>query len=76
MRLSLAKRDYVTAIQYGVQLTQRQPALARSWTALADAYVADGQFDNLEEGQQVEYSVEQGSGPKGKGPRAASVAPA
>jgi CspA family cold shock protein len=38
--------------------------------------VADRQFDNLEEGQQVEYEVEQGSGPKGKGPRAASVAPA
>ncbi len=37
--------------------------------------VADGQFDNLHEGQQVEFTVEQGSGPKGKGPRAASVTP-
>jgi CspA family cold shock protein len=37
--------------------------------------VADRQFDNLEEGQSVEYTVEQGGGPKGKGPRAASVTP-
>ena len=29
--------------------------------------VADQEFDNLTEGQQVEYSIEQGSGPKGKG---------
>jgi cold shock protein len=37
--------------------------------------VADHQFDTLEEGQSVEFTVEQGSGPKGKGPRAASVTP-
>ncbi len=37
--------------------------------------VEDRQFDNLTEGQQVEYTVEQGSSPKGKGPRAASVKP-
>ncbi len=37
--------------------------------------VADHQFDSLHEGQQVEFAVEQGSGPKGKGPRAASVSP-
>jgi CspA family cold shock protein len=38
--------------------------------------VADQQFDNLTEGQKVEYTVEQGGGtPKGKGPRAASVKP-
>jgi len=29
----------------------------------------------LTEGQQVEYTVEQGQGQKGKGPRAASVTP-
>jgi CspA family cold shock protein len=38
--------------------------------------VADHQFDNLTEGQSVEYTVDQGGGPKGKGPRAASVTPA
>ncbi|MBI2826153.1 MAG: cold shock domain-containing protein [Planctomycetia bacterium] len=38
--------------------------------------VADRQFDNLTEGQAVEYTVDQGGGPKGKGPRAASVTPA
>jgi CspA family cold shock protein len=38
--------------------------------------VADRQFDNLTEGQNVEYTVDQGGGPKGKGPRAASVTPA
>ena len=38
--------------------------------------VADSGFDNLTEGQKVEYTVEQGGGQKGKGPRAASVAPA
>jgi cold shock protein len=37
--------------------------------------VADQQFDNLTEGQKVEYSVEQSSSAKGKGPRAASVKP-
>ena len=31
------------------------------------------QFDSLAEGQHVEYTVEQGGGQKGKGPRAASV---
>jgi CspA family cold shock protein len=35
--------------------------------------VQNSQFDQLTEGQQVEYSVEQGQGQKGKGPRAASV---
>jgi CspA family cold shock protein len=38
--------------------------------------VADGGFDNLTEGQQVEFTVESGQSPKGKGPRASSVAPA
>lgn len=38
--------------------------------------VADQGFDGLSEGQQVEYTVEQGQSSKGKGPRAASVAPA
>lgn len=37
--------------------------------------VADHGFDNLTEGQQVEYTIEQGNNPKGKGPRAASVVP-
>jgi CspA family cold shock protein len=37
--------------------------------------VADHQFDNLTEGQRVEYTVEQGGNPKGKGPRAATVTP-
>ncbi len=37
--------------------------------------VQDGQFDSLREGQAVEYTVEQGGGQKGKGPRAASVVP-
>jgi CspA family cold shock protein len=37
--------------------------------------VDDHQFDNLTEGQKVEYSIEQSGGPKGKGPRAASVKP-
>ena len=37
--------------------------------------VQNGQFDSLREGQQVEYTVEQGGGQKGKGPRAASVTP-
>jgi cold shock protein len=38
--------------------------------------VANQGFDDLTEGQQVEYTVEQGQSAKGKGPRAASVAPA
>ncbi len=33
--------------------------------------VEEGQFDNLHEGQAVEYEVEEGQG--GKGPRAKSV---
>jgi CspA family cold shock protein len=37
--------------------------------------VQNVQFDQLTEGQQVEYTVEQGGGQKGKGPRAASVTP-
>ena len=37
--------------------------------------VADQQFDNLTEGQKVEYTVEQSPSSKGKGPRAASVKP-
>jgi CspA family cold shock protein len=37
--------------------------------------VADSGFDNLTEGQHVEYTVETGQSPKGKGPRAASVTP-
>jgi CspA family cold shock protein len=37
--------------------------------------VDDRQFDNLTEGQKVEYTIEQSSAPKGKGPRAASVKP-
>lgn len=37
--------------------------------------VADRQFENLTEGQEVEYTVDQTPGPRGKGPRAASVSP-
>jgi CspA family cold shock protein len=37
--------------------------------------VADRGFDNLSEGQRVEYTVEAGGGSGGKGPRAASVTP-
>jgi cold shock protein len=38
--------------------------------------VADQGFDNLQEGQPVEYEVEQAGGrDRGKGPRAASVRP-
>ncbi|REK05997.1 MAG: cold shock domain-containing protein [Planctomycetota bacterium] len=37
--------------------------------------VADRRFDDLIEGQQVEYTVEE-SGSQGKGPRAATVVPA
>ena len=35
--------------------------------------VADQKFDNLTEGQRVEYTVDNAGGPKGKGPRAATV---
>jgi CspA family cold shock protein len=38
--------------------------------------VADHGFDTLQEGQQVEYSVDSGGGQGGKGPRASSVKPA
>ena len=38
--------------------------------------VADAAFDNLTEGQSVEYTVEEGQASRGKGPRAASVVPA
>lgn len=38
--------------------------------------VANRGFDDLAEGQQVEYTIEDGDNPKGKGPRAASVTPA
>jgi cold shock protein len=41
--------------------------------------VADGGFDNLQEGQSVVYELDQeggGSRNRGKGPRAASVKPA
>lgn len=39
--------------------------------------VADQGFDQLQEGQPVEYEIEQGGGGKGssKGPRASSVTP-
>jgi CspA family cold shock protein len=37
--------------------------------------VANQGFDDLTEGQDVEYTVEQGQSSKGKGPRAASVTP-
>ncbi len=37
--------------------------------------VANRGFDNLTEGQTVEYTVEQGGQGGGKGPRAASVTP-
>jgi len=38
--------------------------------------VANHGFDDLTEGQRVEYTVEEGGSGKGKGPRAASVTPA
>ena len=38
--------------------------------------VADGGFDDLTEGQRVEFSVDSGPSKGGKGPRAASVTPA
>jgi CspA family cold shock protein len=40
--------------------------------------VADGGFDNLQDGQSVEYELEEGGGSsrgRGKGPRASSVKP-
>ena len=37
--------------------------------------VADQQFDDLEVGQQVEYTLDGEGGKGGKGPRAASVTP-
>lgn len=37
--------------------------------------VQNRQFDNLVEGQQVEYTLDSNGAPKGKGPRAASVKP-
>ena len=37
--------------------------------------VANQGFDDLSEGQAVEYTVESGQSQKGKGPRAASVTP-
>ena len=37
--------------------------------------VADQQFDELSEGQQVEYTIDAQGGSKGNGPRAASVTP-
>lgn len=37
--------------------------------------VADHGFDNLQEGQKVEYSIDPGGNPKGKGPRASAVSP-
>jgi CspA family cold shock protein len=38
--------------------------------------VADHGFDNLSEGQKVEYTVDDAQSKSGKGPRAASVVPA
>jgi cold shock protein len=37
--------------------------------------VADQQFDDLSEGQRVEYTIDEKGGSKSKGPRAASVTP-
>jgi CspA family cold shock protein len=37
--------------------------------------VSDQGFDQLQEGQAVEYQLEQGGGKGSKGPRAASVTP-
>lgn len=37
--------------------------------------VDDSGFDNLQEGQNVEYEVDAEEGRRGKGPRAASVKP-
>ncbi len=38
--------------------------------------VADAGFDNLQEGQTVQYELESEGGGRGKGPRASSVKPA
>ncbi len=38
--------------------------------------VADEGYDNLAEGQAVDYEVEPGGGGRGKGPKASSVQPA
>ena len=38
--------------------------------------VAEGGFDNLQEGQTVDYELEEGGDRQGKGPRASSVKPA
>jgi CspA family cold shock protein len=38
--------------------------------------VADSGFDNLQEGQTVQYELESEGGNRGKGPRASSVKPA
>lgn len=35
--------------------------------------VANKGFDNLTEGQKVEYTLDNSGGPKGKGPRATNV---
>ena len=37
--------------------------------------VADAGFDNLQEGQSVQYELESEGGGRGKGPRASSVKP-
>ena len=37
--------------------------------------VAGGQFDDLREGQEVEFTLDQGGGGKGKGPKASAVTP-
>ena len=38
--------------------------------------VANGGFDDLAQGQEVEFEVDEDGGGKGKGPRAKSVRPA
>lgn len=38
--------------------------------------VADAGFDNLQEGQTVQYELESEGGGRGKGPRTSSVKPA
>ena len=38
--------------------------------------VVDNGFDDLQEGQAVQYEVEQGGSSRGKGPRAIGVTPA
>ena len=37
--------------------------------------VAGSQFDDLTEGQEVEFTLDQSGGKSGKGPKAASVTP-